>query len=84
MAGNIIGQITLAYRGETQQFATVSQAVHFLRQDRIKMGWFHKVRATVDLIENGNTTQTRELKGDKFHMITALEQLEGKVKKADP
>jgi hypothetical protein len=48
------------------------------------MGWFRKVRATVDLVENGNTTQTRDLKGDKFHMITALEQLEGKVKTSDP
>ena len=84
MAVNPIGLITLAYRGETQQFATVSQAAHFLRQDRIKIGWFHKVRATVDLIENGNTPQTRELKGDKFHIITALEQLEGKVKKSNP
>jgi hypothetical protein len=82
MAGNTIGQITLTYRGETQQFGTVSQAAHFLRQDRIKMGWFHTVRATVDLIENGNTTQTQHLKGDKFRIITDLEQLEGKVKKS--
>ena len=79
MAGSTIGQITLDYRGETQQFGTVSQAAHFLRQDRIKIGWFHKVRAAVDLIENGNPAQTRHLKGDKFHIINALEQLDGKV-----
>jgi hypothetical protein len=82
MAGSTIGQITLAYRGETQQFGTVSQAAHFLRQDRIKMGWFHKVQATVDLVEDGKTTQTRNLKGDKFRIITKLEQLEGEVKKS--
>lgn len=43
MADSSMGQITLAYRGETQQFVTLSQAAHFLRQDRIKMGWFQEV-----------------------------------------
>jgi hypothetical protein len=79
MTVNSISQITLAYRGETQQFNTVSQAAHFLRQDRIKMGWFHKVQATIDLVEDGKTTQKRNLKGDKFRIISGLEQLEGEV-----
>ena len=83
MADTTLGQITLVYRGETQQFSSVSQAAHFLRQDRIKMGWFHKVRATVDLVEAGAAAQTRHLKGDKFRMITALEQLEGELKKSN-
>jgi hypothetical protein len=43
MADSSMGQITLAYRGETQPCGTVSQAAHFLRQDRIKMGWFQGI-----------------------------------------
>ena len=83
MAETTLGQITLVYRGETQQFSSVSQAAHFLRQDRIKMGWFHKIQATVELVEEGETSQTRNLKGDKFRIITKLEQLEGEVKKSN-
>ncbi len=79
MAGTTIDQITLVYRGETQQFASVSQAIHFLRQDRIKMGWFHKVQAAIDLVEDGKAHQTWNLKGDKFSIITGLENLEGEV-----
>jgi hypothetical protein len=80
MAGTTIGQITLAYRGETQQFHTVSQAISFLRQVRIKVGWFHTVKAAVDLMANDQVSQTRQLKGDKFHIMKALEQLEGGLK----
>jgi hypothetical protein len=80
MAGTTMGQITIVYRGETQQFATVSLATHFLRQDWIKMGWFHKITATVDLIGDDQIRQTQHLKGDKFDIMKALVQLEGDIK----
>lgn len=80
MADTSIGQITLVYRGETQQFNTVSQAAHFLRQVRIKVGWFHTVKAAVDLIAPGQVSQTRNLKGDKYLIMKELEQLEGDLK----
>jgi hypothetical protein len=80
MTGTTIGQITLVYRGETQQFATVSLANRFLRQDRIKMGWFHKITAAVDLIMDDQVRQTQHLKGDKFDIMKALAQLEGDIK----
>ena len=80
MADSTIGQITLVYRGETQQFKTVSQAAHFLRQMRIKVGWFHTVKAAVDLRAPGKVNQTRHLKGDKYLIMTTLEQLEGDLK----
>lgn len=83
MADTTLGQITLVYRSETQQFKSVSQAIHFLRQDRIKMGWFHKVQAAVDVVQAGTANQTRNMKGDKFHVITELEQLAAEVKKAN-
>jgi hypothetical protein len=82
MADTTIGQITLVYRGETQQFTTVSQAAHFLRQVRIKVGWFHTVKAAVDLITHGKVSQTRHLKGDKYLIMKELEQLEGDLKPA--
>jgi hypothetical protein len=80
MAGTTISQITLIYRGETQQFSTVSLAAHFLRQDRIKVGWFHKITATVDLIGDDQVRQTQQLKGDKFAILEALAQLAGAAK----
>ena len=83
MAATALNQITLIYRGETQQFNSVSQAIHFLRQDRIKMGWFHKIQAAVDLVEAGESSQTRNLKGDKFSVITELEQIDDEVKKSN-
>lgn len=76
MATTTMGQITLNYRGETQQFETVSLAAHFLRQLRIKVGWFHTVKAAVDLMSNGKVSQTRHLKGDKYLIMEELEQLE--------
>jgi hypothetical protein len=82
MTGTTMGQITIVYRGETQQFGTVSLATHFLRQDRIKMGWFHKIKATVDLIGNDQVRQTQYLKGDKFDIMKALVQLEADIKSA--
>jgi hypothetical protein len=40
MADTTIGQITLVYCGETQQFTTVSLAAHFLRQaGKATGGW---------------------------------------------
>lgn len=80
MANASIGQITLLYRGETQQFTTVSQAAHFLRQVRIKVGWFHTIKAAVDLLANGQASETRHLKGDKFFIMQELELLEGDLK----
>jgi hypothetical protein len=77
-----IGQITLVYRGETQQFNTVSLAANFLRQDRIKVGWFHTINATVDLVADGGVSQTRHLKGDKFLILKQLVQLESEIKPA--
>lgn len=80
MTGTSISQITLVYRGETQQFHTVSQAAHFLRQVRIKVGWFHTVKATVDLVDEDKVSQTRHLKGDKYLVMKELEQLETDLK----
>ena len=77
MASTTIDQITLVYRGETQQFTTVSQAAHFLRQVRIKVGWFHTVKAAVDLVGNDTVRETRHLKGDKYLIMKALEELAG-------
>ena len=76
MSNANIDQITLVYRGETQQFSTVSQAAHFLRQVRIKVGWFHKVKAAVNLTTDDEVSQTRHLKGDKYHIMEELEQLD--------
>ncbi len=76
MADTTIGQISLIYRSETQQFTTVSQAVHFLRQTRVKVGWLHTIKAAVDLVGEGKVSETRHLKGDKYVVMTALEQLE--------
>ena len=82
VAVHTIGQITLVYRGETQQFNTVSLAAHFLRQDRVKAGWFHTINATVDLVADGEMSQTRHLKGDKFLIMKQLVQLESEIKPA--
>lgn len=80
MTNTTLGPITIAYRDETQQFATVSLALHFLRQDRIKMGWFHKVKAAVDLMVDDEVSQTRHLKGDKFLIMKELNQLANDLK----
>jgi len=80
MADTTMGLITIVYRGETQQFKTVSLAAHFLRQERIKVGWFHMVKAAVDLMSNGKVSQTRHLKGDKYLIMKELDQLEGDLK----
>ena len=77
MASTTIDQITLVYRGETQQFTTVSQAAHFLRQVRIKVGWFHTVKAAVDLVGNDTARETRHLKGNKYFILKELEELAG-------
>ncbi len=81
MAGTTtIGQITLVYRGDTQQFTTVSKAMHFLREPRIKVGWFHTIKAAVDLLADGKAGETRHLKGDKFVIIKSLEAIESDLK----
>ena len=80
MADTTIAQITLVYRGETRQFHTVSQAAHFLRQVRIKVGWFHTVKAAVELMANGQVSQTRQLKGDKYLIMKELDQLKDNLK----
>jgi hypothetical protein len=80
MADTTIGPITIVYRGETQQFKTVSIAAHFLRHPRIKVGWFHTVKAAVDLMSNGKVSQTRHLKGDKYLIMKELEQLQHDLK----
>lgn len=80
MAHTTMGQITIVYRGETQQFKTVSLAAHFLRQDRIKMGWFHTIKAAVDLVVDDEVSQTRHLKGNKFLIMQELAQLEDDLK----
>lgn len=81
MANSTMGQILLDYRGETQLFKTVSQALNFLRQDRIKVGWLHKVKASVDILEDDEVSQTRSLKGDKFHIMTKLTEIESDIKR---
>lgn len=80
MANTTMGLITLVYRGETQQFKTVSLAAHFLRQLRIKVGWFHTVKAAVEMMSNGEVSQTRFLKGDKYLIMKELAQLESDLK----
>ena len=80
MADTTIGRITLVYRDETQQFRTVSQAAHFLRQDRIKAGWFHSIKVAVDLIVPDQGNQTQHLKGNKYRIMEELTQLESALK----
>ena len=80
MTNTTLGPITIVYRDETQQFATVSLALHFLRQDRIKMGWFHQVKAAVDLMVDDEVSQTRHLKGDTFLIMKELNQLANDLK----
>jgi hypothetical protein len=82
MPKTTLGAITIVYRDETQQFTTVSRALHFLRQDRIKMGWFHKIKAAVDLIADGEVSQTRHLKGNKFLIMDELKQLASDLKES--
>ena len=70
-----VARITIVYRGRAQEFALLSQAIHFLRSEAVKTGWFHKITATVDLVAAGDVRQTQTLRGQKFDLITALEQL---------
>ena len=79
--GNItMGQITIVYRGKTQQFKTVSLAEHFLRQTSIKVGWFHTIKADVDLMMHDEVSEIHSLKGDKYHIMQELKQLETDLK----
>jgi hypothetical protein len=81
--GNVprtVARITVLYRGQTQQFTTISQALHFLRGDAVKIGWFHKITADVDLVAVGDVRQTQRLRGQKFAMIAALQQLDRATK----
>jgi hypothetical protein len=83
MANTTIGHITIVYRGETRQFTTVSLALHFLRQEHIKMGWFHKMKADVELIVDDKVSQTRHLKGDKLLIMKELEHLQVELQQAN-
>jgi hypothetical protein len=82
MARTTVDMITIAYRGKTQQFTTVSQAVHFLRRDDVRTGWFHKVTADVYIVAAGDAQQTHHLRGQKFDIIKALEQLKSATTQA--
>jgi hypothetical protein len=84
MANATVKSITLVYHGEPQQFTTVSQTVHFLRRDTIKTGWFHTIMADVDLVTAGDVWQTQRLRGQKFAMIKALEQLQHDTRRSSP
>jgi len=80
MADTTMGLITIVYRGETQQFKTMSLAAHFLRQERIKVGGFHTIQAAVNLMVNDEVNQTRHLKGDKYLIMKGLVLLEAEFK----
>jgi len=79
MVNTTMDQITIVYRDETQQFNTVSQAAHFLRQVRIKVDCFHTVKAVVQMTVNGKVSQRRHLKGDKHLIMKELEQLDRNI-----
>jgi acyl-coenzyme A thioesterase PaaI-like protein len=80
MADTTMGLITIVYRGDTQQFKTVSLAAHFLRQLRTKVGWIHTIQAAVNLMMNDEVHQTRHLKGDKYLIMKGLILLEAEFK----
>ena len=80
MATTTIGQITIVYRGQTHQFKTVWLTMYVLRHPEIKVGWFHTIRATVDLMVDGRISQTQHLKGDKHLIMKELAQLESDLK----
>ena len=71
-----VDQITISYCGETQKFKTVWLAVYVLRHPEIKVGWFHTIKATVDLMVDEWVSQTRHFKGDKHFILMELRQLE--------
>ena len=75
MAHPHISAVTIGYRGASHQFATVTHAVRFLRGDDIRTGWFRKVTANVQIGSDDVITETRHLKGKKYTVISALEQL---------
>jgi hypothetical protein len=80
MGNTTMGQITIVYRGATQQFKTVSLAEHYLRQTSVKVGWFHTIQAAVDLMMHDEISETRRLKGDKYYIMEELKQLESDLK----
>jgi hypothetical protein len=75
MAHPHISAVTIVYRGASHHFATVAYAVRFLRGDDVRTGWFRKVTADVQVGSDDVTTETRHLKGQKYTVISALEQL---------
>ena len=76
MAHPTVERITIGYRGQTRQFTTVSQAVHFLRREDVITGWFRTITVDVQLVAAGNLRQTQHLRGNKFPLITVLQQLQ--------
>ena len=75
MAHPHISAVTIGYRGASHHFASVADAVRFLRGDDIRTGWFRKVTANVQVGSDDAITETRHLKGQKYTVISALEQL---------
>ena len=75
-----VGAVNITYRGEERQFATVSQAVHFLRRDDIKTGWFRKIEADVKIVSDSVVVEkTYHLKGQKLTVIDELERIESAI-----
>jgi hypothetical protein len=44
------------------------------------VGWFHTVKAAVNLMVSDKVMQLRHLKGDKFLIMQELAQLEDEIK----
>jgi hypothetical protein len=76
MANTIVKMLMLIYRGRAQQFPTVAHAVQFLQRDTITTGWFRKVTDDVHFVTDGGVWQAQHLRGHKYAIIEALQQLE--------
>ena len=76
MNGLQVGNITIRYRGREQLFPTVERAVNYLRDDIVKTTWLHKVTADVSVVSGEEVRQTHHLKGKKYKVIKALENIE--------
>lgn len=75
-----VGAVNITYRGEKRQFTTVSQAMHFLRHDDIKTGWFRKIEADVEIVSGSAVEEAHHLKGQKLDVIAELERIEHDLK----
>jgi hypothetical protein len=79
-----VGAVNIVYRGEERQFTTVSQAMHFLRRDDIKTGWFRKIEADVEIVSGSVVERAYHLKGEKFNVIAEIERIERAIKRLAP